>query len=311
MGSGEETINSTVETITSYHSYPKIYSLGHAAVKELLFDEVVVEEKVDGSQFSFGIIDGELKCRSKGAHILPDHPEPMFKEAVEVIKGLNLIPGWTYRAEYLKSPQHNTIAYDRIPNKHLMLFDVNIGEEMYMNPNLRYEESYRLGLECIPVLFKGKIDNPAEVMALLDIESVLGAQKIEGIVIKNYQRFGMDKKVLMAKYVREDFKEVNGAEWKKNNPNHGDVVERLVAMYKTPARWEKAIQHMRDAGKLTDSPKDIGLLIREVQDDIESEEKEAIKNYLYTSAIGHVNRGVVRGLPEFYKEYLMKKQFNA
>lgn len=293
----------------SYHSYPKVYALGHAAAKELLFDEVVVEEKIDGSQFSFGIINGELKCRSKGAHLIVDQPEPMFKEAVEVMKALPLREGWTYRAEYLKTPKHNTIAYNRIPNKHLMLFDVNTGEEAYLNVAERLVEAQRIGLECVPVLFIGKIDNPADIMALIDNESTLGGAKVEGIVIKNYSRFGIDKKVLMAKYVREDFKEVNGVEWKKNNPNHGDVIERLVAMYKTPARWEKAIQHLRDAGKLTGSPKDIGSLIKEVQNDIESEEKEALKNYLYTSAISHIMRGVVRGLPEFYKEHLMKQQF--
>lgn len=36
-------------------SYPKIYNMGHAAIAELLLGEVTVEEKVDGSQISFGI----------------------------------------------------------------------------------------------------------------------------------------------------------------------------------------------------------------------------------------------------------------
>ena len=36
-------------------SYPKIYSLGHAAILDLLDGRVIVEEKVDGSQFSFGL----------------------------------------------------------------------------------------------------------------------------------------------------------------------------------------------------------------------------------------------------------------
>ena len=66
----------------SYHSYPKVWALGHSAIKELLFDEVTVEEKVDGSQFSFGRFNGEFKCRSKGAHIIPDAPEAMFAEGV-------------------------------------------------------------------------------------------------------------------------------------------------------------------------------------------------------------------------------------
>ena len=41
-------------------SYPKVYNLGHKAITDLLLDPIIVEEKVDGSQFSFGMIDGQL-----------------------------------------------------------------------------------------------------------------------------------------------------------------------------------------------------------------------------------------------------------
>lgn len=34
---------------TSYHSYPKIYAIGHSALRELFLDEVTIEEKIDGS----------------------------------------------------------------------------------------------------------------------------------------------------------------------------------------------------------------------------------------------------------------------
>jgi len=44
-----------------------------------LFDgEVTIEEKVDGSQFSFGLIDGELQCRSHNQQLVIDEPEKMF-----------------------------------------------------------------------------------------------------------------------------------------------------------------------------------------------------------------------------------------
>jgi ATP-dependent RNA circularization protein (DNA/RNA ligase family) len=36
-------------------SYPSIYALGHRAIRELFDGPVVVEEKIDGSQFSFGV----------------------------------------------------------------------------------------------------------------------------------------------------------------------------------------------------------------------------------------------------------------
>lgn len=56
------------------HSYSSIYALGHKALEDLLKTPVLVEEKLDGSQFSFGVYinqEGErlLKCRSKGADI--------------------------------------------------------------------------------------------------------------------------------------------------------------------------------------------------------------------------------------------------
>ena len=64
----------------SWHTYPKVYAMGHAAIRDLLRDDVVVEEKIDGSQFSFGVFVNpitelrELKVRSKGAGMIADSP---------------------------------------------------------------------------------------------------------------------------------------------------------------------------------------------------------------------------------------------
>lgn len=41
----------------SWTSYPKIWNVGHAAVATMFDHPVLVEEKVDGSQFSFGRFD--------------------------------------------------------------------------------------------------------------------------------------------------------------------------------------------------------------------------------------------------------------
>lgn len=297
------------EISTSWHSYPKIYALGHKAITELFKDDVLVEEKIDGSQFSFGRFDGELKCRSKGAQINSDYPEKMFAEAVEVVKNLDLHNGWTYRAEYLKSPKHNALSYDRIPRNHLIIFDINTGEESYLSYSEKKDEAERLGLEIVPILYCGKIDEPKVLLDFLETTSILGGQKIEGMVIKNYLRFGEDKKVLMGKYVSEAFKEVHNGDWKENNPTNKDVIQRLILSLKTPARWQKAVQHLRERGRLTDSPKDIGLLIKETQEDIVNEETDFIKDALYKNAISHIRRGVSGGIAEWYKEELMKKQF--
>jgi hypothetical protein len=90
---------------TSWHSYPSIYNLGHKNVLDIFNEDVLIEEKIDGSQFSFGLFADELRCRSKGATLNIDAPEKMFQKAVDVAKGLidKLNNGWTYRCEYLPS----------------------------------------------------------------------------------------------------------------------------------------------------------------------------------------------------------------
>lgn len=300
----------------AWHSYPKILALGHAALGDLslLDQDVTVEEKVDGSQFSFGVgFDGVLRVRSKGAEFTPDYPEKMFSAAVETVKSLAhlLHPGWAYRAEYLQKPKHNALAYNRIPERHLIIFDVNDGHESYLAPADRYAEATALGLECVPVLYSGKVSSADQLREMLGTVSVLGGQKIEGVVIKpfGYNLFGRDGKVVMAKFVSEAFKEVHAKEWRKSNPTNGDVLLEIGMRLRTEARWNKAIQHLRERGDLTGTPKDIGALMKEAVSDTEAEEVERIKDRLYSWAWPHVRREITRGLPEWYKQRLAESAF--
>lgn len=300
----------------SWHSYPSTFALGHKALAELLLDPVLVEEKVDGSQFSFGLFrdpEGALvyRARSKGAEIQLLAPEKMFARAVEIIQGLSLREGWTYRAEYLVKPKHNALAYDRVPRQHIILFDINPSHESYLGYDAKAEEADRLGLEVVPRVYEGRLHGLEQFRGWLELVSVLGGQNVEGLVVKNYARFGPDKKVLIGKFVSEAFKEVHAAEWKAANPGQGDLVGSLIRQYRTPARWAKAVQHLREAGTLEGSPRDIGLLLKEVPDDIEAEAAEAIKEALYAWVWPQIRRGVGAGLAEWYKEELLKSQFTA
>ncbi len=309
-----EGVNAKLAEPTSWHSYPKIYNLGHAAVVDLFDGPVVVEEKVDGSQFSFGVFNGELKFRSKGKQMEPDAPEKMFTLAVEAVKAVKdkLVDGWTYRGEYLQKPKHNSLCYERIPKNHIALFDINCGEESYIGPEAKEQEAKRLGFEVVPCYKVDRLEKPEDVKALLENTSFLGGVKIEGVVIKNYMKFGLDKKVLMGKFVSEDFKEIHKKEWAKQNPATGDFIEVIAQNHRTKARWMKAVQAARDRGELTDSPQDIGKLLNAVRDDILAEEKDAIASELFNYAWDKIiSRKVVAGFPEWYKEYLMEKQFGT
>lgn len=300
--------------MNSWHSYPSIFALGHRAIRDLLTVPVNVEEKIDGSQFSFGYSEnGDLLVRSKGAKMHPDAPERMFTKAVETAKSLNGIArqGWTYRCEFLAKPKHNTLAYERTPKHYLILFDVNTEHEEYLAYEQKKSEAQRIGLECVPLLFSGSLSTVEEFSDFLATDSVLGGQKIEGVVVKPsaYNLFGEDKKCLMGKFVSEFFKEVHSREWKSSNPSQNDILNQLAVDYRTPARWQKAIQHLSESGQLDGSLRDIGKLMKEIPADIEKECAEEIKERLYRWAWPHIRRMVTAGMPEWYKEELLKKQF--
>jgi len=300
--------------MNSWNSYPKIYALGHAALADLFTVDVIVEEKVDGSQFSFGVDEkGEIHVRSKGAVMFADSPEKMFTRAVATVKEIasTLTPGWTYRAEYLQKPKHNVLAYGRVPEKHLIVFDIATGLESYLTYSEKAEEAKRIGLEVVPLLASGRVATAGEVLGFLERESILGGQKIEGVVIKTVGHclLGIDKKPLIGKFVSEAFKEIHAGEWRAENPTRADVLDVMANKYRTPARWNKAVMHLREAGAVTGSPKDIGPLLNEVKLDIQAECEEEIKEALFRWAWPTIQRRVIAGFPEWYKQELLNSQF--
>lgn len=301
---------------SSWNSYPKVWSIGHPQVKDLLSTPVVVQEKLDGSQFSFGIFntDGgrEVRCRSKGAILNMAAPEKMFAAAVAHVQSVadRLTPGWTYRGEWLAKPKHNTLAYERTPKNGIALFDVAIGLEDYIDDESRLADiAAALDVESIRSIGTMTIAHPDELRSLLQTNSMLGGCKVEGVVMKNRKLFGKDGKPLMAKFVSEEFKEVHGGEWREANPTQGDIIQVIVNRYRTPARWQKAVQHLAEAGKLERSPRDIGLLMKEVQRDTWDECGAEIAEMLLKFAKDKIIRALPAGLPEWYKEQLVKRQF--
>ncbi len=298
--------------MSKINSYSKIYNIGHRAINDIFNEDVFITEKIDGSQFSFGIFEGVLIMKSKGCVLIPEAPEKMFIQAVETVREIQhlLVDGWTYRSEYLKSPKHNCLTYDRIPNKHIIIYDIDMGDQSYVTHEVMSIEANKLGLEVVPLLFYGKIDSAEELLILLKRKSILGDVDIEGVVAKNYSRFCQhDGKVLMAKHVSEAFKETNSKNWKNTNPSGKDFVAILADKYRSEARWEKAIQHLRDGGELKNDPSDIGLLIKEIQLDVKDECEDEIREAVFKWAWKVISRKTTAGFPEWYKEKLLKSSF--
>ena len=301
-------------------AFPKINTLGTKYVAEIWDDVIEITEKVDGSQIAWGKIDGVLYIRSRGKIFDISNPDKMFKEGVSHIKSIEdkLEPNYVYYAEYLQKPKHNTLCYSRIPKNHLMLFGMsNIDQTFVGSHRILASKAKELDIDVAPILFEeckiSKHDIISELHELLKTESYLGGSNIEGVVIKNYfKSLWMGDRhipIMAAKFVSEAFKEVHGTTWSKDHTSMGGF-EGLKESYRSEARWMKAIHALRDVGCLRYEPRDIGEIIKYIHTDIEEEEKETIKDKLWTIFGKNIIRNSSRGMAEFYKEWLIKESIN-
>jgi hypothetical protein len=298
------------------HAFPKIFTIGQDYIKDIFNNEVEITEKIDGSQFVFGLIEGELQCRSKGQTLYIEEPDKMFAKAVDYVVSIrHQLPDNTiFFCEYLQKPHHNVLSYSRVPKNNLILFGVSDNTGTYFKKDWSILNSYadQAGIEMVPLLYKGKIDTIDQITKLLDTDSILGNTKIEGIVAKNYQQpfllGGQPIPLMMGKYVSEKFKEVHREKWGSEH-THAGAWDTFKRSFCTEARWQKSVQHMKDAGELKNSPQDIGKLILAIKKDIAEEEKEDIKNFLWKEFGDELLRGSTKGAPEWYKEQLLKSSF--
>jgi len=295
-------------------SYPKVWALGHPKVAEVFQDPVEVQEKLDGSQFSFAEFSGgRLWIRSKNAVIDPNNPPEMFAKAVATIckasEDKNLMPDVIYRAEAFRGPHHNHLTYDRVPEGNMALFDVMTGIETYCSYEMMKSLALKMGIEATRSFGIRTITALSDIEYLLKEISILGGPQIEGLVFKSFTLFTDTGKPMFAKLVRPEFKERQRVSWKTANPGPVDIINKIADTFSTEPRWRKSVQHLNESGKLEHAPKDIGILIKTLTNDVKEECEEEIKTALFNWAWGKIKRRITRNVPEWYKELLLKQQF--
>jgi hypothetical protein len=294
------------------HPFPKIFALGTTYVRDIFSDDVEVTEKVDGSQFVFGQVNGALSVRSKGAVIDPAAPPSMFRQGVDYVAGLwagrALPEGVVYFCEYLQKPKHNVLAYTRTPKNGLCLFavyDPIIQGFSSSRERLVYEAT-QLDIDPVPLLRAGRVESMADLAGFMEQDSYLGGVKVEGVVVKNHHRpfllGGQPIPLMSGKYVSEAFKEVHRG--KRADYSGKGRWETFVDSHRSEARWAKAAQHLRETGSLTGTPADIARLVTEVKRDVLDEERAEIERVLWREFAPEVARKAVSGLPDWYKAQL-------
>lgn len=295
-------------------AFPKIFHVGAPEVTLLFTGEVEVTEKVDGSQIGFGRVEnGDLIIRSKGVVMYngASYSEPkLFKSAINQILSVQdkIKPGYFFYGEAVTSPRHNTLSYEKTPTGFIALYGVLTPEGWVSDHKTLTEYAVGLGIDVVPLLYKGEISSKEQLDALMNTDSFLGKEKIEGVVVKNYTQKSNWHMSLecFGKFVREGFKERNGAN--KDHQKGNDLLD-LIGAFKTDARWEKAVQRARDNGTITGSAKDIGPMIQDIILDLETEEQGYIKEQLYKLFRKQITGATVAGFPEWYKEKLLVGAF--
>lgn len=274
--------------------YGKVHRLGskeHAGFDEDA--EIIVQEKMDGSQFSFWVEDGQLVCCSRTSRLDINEPGAMFAKAVATARlahrnGL-LEGGEVFYGEAFQRRRHNVLEYGVEPLGGLVLFEVSRSTKTI--------EEHAKEMGCTPVkeLYRGPLLPKDELRAMATgISPTLGGRR-EGVVVKQlaptYSR---------CKIVSPEFAEVKVVKsTKSDNP-----VADIGRAFAQPARYQKALQRLTEQGRITGTERDIGALIGEVRRDMFEEEKDAIAGALFALFSKDVGRAAVANVADWYKGVL-------
>lgn len=305
--------------------YAKVLQLGDKHLEGILEGDIFVEEKIDGSQFRIQIDEnGVMTFGSKSVDYNDTRlPDKMFIPIIEIVSkqlsslaeknGYNMF----IYGEYLHSPTHNTLKYERVPKNNLAIFDIKIieGDKVrWFDYDEKKSFAEKYGFEAPSLLYRGdgKELNKDKINSLLTLKSALGNSIIEGIVVKNYNKYfdivkfpylaTFGSNWLIGKYVRDDFKELNRENWQhiKASP-----VQTIINELQSNAKRNKVLQHLREKGELEGNMRDMPKIIAELIKDINEEDKETIKDILWKWHEREILGGAQKGLAEFYKQKLL------
>lgn len=312
--------------ISASLSYGKVLNFGHKQLKELLDEPVCVQEKIDGSQFSFWYDDEKdsIRFKSKNTILGCDvGSNALFDPAISAILEMNLDTKRmfdeqiVFRGECVSKLKHNSIKYERTPKNYVIIFDVEKDGKILSHKEAK-KISEEFGFEFVPVYYEGYLKEE-EISKFLNEKSALGNDvPIEGVVVKRIDcnlfihpfrnvtikeaspeelSFFMPARM---KLVSKEFREMNNANWKIEKKD--SMFERIGQKYCSIQRWRKVIQHGLEDNKLTLTPKDIGYLIPKIIEDVIEEEMDNIKEDLYDASIKRIKGYFIKGFPEWYKE---------
>jgi hypothetical protein len=192
----------------------KILSRSEAA--NILANEVVVQEKVDGANIGISVDDyGDVRVQNRGQYLhepyhgqfsrlgpwLDSHRDAI---AVRLEKDLILFGEWC--------AARHTIRYDALPDWFLAFDVYDRGHKKFWSTRRVKDLAANLLISAMPVLKRGHFTEPQLLQLLTTTKSAYGAPMMEGIVVRQE---GPDWLNAKAKVVRGEFSQSIEDHWSR------------------------------------------------------------------------------------------------
>lgn len=249
--------------VNNFPKYPSIKRIGHPKTNGVLEgDEVLVQEKMDGSNFRFtyngeGIIFGSRNSvRNADTPLTPEdignHPiQGQFEGVVDYVlekidwSNIDMFKGDVFFGENMYP---HTIEYDFESVPRFLGFDVyNVEKESYVDPDTSFEIFENLNLPRIPILERISVSDfdPSEYEIP---ESQYRNGNPEGIIMTNPEGYPSHRPV-KAKRWTEEFAEKHKSGSNPCNESPDNDTDKFVAQYITKQRIKKHAHKLIEEGK--------------------------------------------------------------
>lgn len=293
-----------------HYKYPSIERLDKAVHLFTPDTDIIVQEKLDGSNFGFYYKDGDIVFQSRSRCLGPE-PEKMFKPAIDsVMLGLDMafdrLECYKDYIFYGEALGNGKIKYDTPTN--FVLYDVyNREHESWLTDEEVTNLALRLSFATVPVLYAGKWQGIDHIKSLLG-QSAYGNVPAEGVVVKAFYLQGQytDKETgeigtytipyYMGKIVTAEYQELNATKTALDKVN--DPLTEIAKQFVTPARIDKAVARLIEQGKTEYKPHDI---VAEINKDIKKEESDTIKEQLFKAFWSPIGKQVARQVLDLYQ----------
>ena len=287
-------------TVIDQKEYKSIERYGKSRNELTVRGNIVVWEKIDGSNASFQRVGDKVLAFSRTSYLDGSKDKQLggfYQWVQENIKAEDLAEGYVYFGEWTNI--HKINYGDKL--KKFFFFDLyDTGTERYLDMSHIRTEAGHLGLTLAPIFYEGMFVSEDHIQSFVG-KSMLAPDGIgEGVVVKNYGYFDKFGNQKFTKIVTKSFQETNGAKVREMKARP-DPLTMFINDTVTEARIEKMLHKLVDEGKLKEdyAIEDMGDILKalgnSVYEDVIKEEADTLAK-LVKSRIGRAIPNVVKAV---------------